>query len=170
MIVVGIVGILAAVAIPAFTKYIKKSRTSEAAGHLNKMYAGSVTYYMSDFTKLAGGSGVSLPKQFPGYQAQWENGGNMDCCTKPGGKCKGGDPVWASDEVWKALKFALADSHEYVPGYTGSGSGTDAKFTAVALGNLDCDDVFSEFKRDGFITSVGDVAGQTLPTVKNEME
>ena len=48
MIVVAIIGILAAVAIPAFSRYVKKSRTTEAFGHLNKMYAGSVTYYETD--------------------------------------------------------------------------------------------------------------------------
>jgi prepilin-type N-terminal cleavage/methylation domain-containing protein len=48
MIVVAIIGILAAVAIPAFSKYVKRSRTAEAVGHLNKMWAGSVTYYETD--------------------------------------------------------------------------------------------------------------------------
>ena len=169
MIIVGIIGILAVIAIPAFTRYIKRSRTTEAAGHLNKMWAGSVSYYMSDYTTLINGKGVSLEKQFPSPAGAWERGA-VDCCTLPGQRCPGGSPVWNSDVVWRALKFAIADPHSYVPGYTGADSGTNSKFTAGAYGNLNCDAIVSEFTRDGFVTATGDVAGQTQPMVKNEME
>jgi prepilin-type N-terminal cleavage/methylation domain-containing protein len=45
MIVVVILGILAAVAIPAFSRYIKRSKTAEASGNIAKIYQGQVTYY-----------------------------------------------------------------------------------------------------------------------------
>ena len=45
MIVVAIIGILAAVAIPAFMKYIKKSKTAEANQFLKKMSDAARTYY-----------------------------------------------------------------------------------------------------------------------------
>src|ERR1700686_3427093 len=44
MIVVAIIGILAAVAIPAFMKYIRRSKTTEAAMNIRKMYDWTVNY------------------------------------------------------------------------------------------------------------------------------
>jgi prepilin-type N-terminal cleavage/methylation domain-containing protein len=169
MIVVAIIGILAGVAIPAFTRYVRRSRTVEAAAHLNKMWAGSVTYYTSDLTGTdADGKPVPLAKQFPGPTAALEQ--TSHCCQLTGGRCPGGSPVWATDPVWLALKFALADAHTYMPAYTGgSGTGTAAQFTAQALGSQGCIKL-ATFTRQGYITAQGDPAGQTQPVVQNELE
>jgi type IV pilus assembly protein PilA len=168
MIVVGIIGILAAIAIPAFTRYVRKSRTSEAVGHLNKMWAGSVTYFMSDFANPSNPM-QSLPKQFPGPAGGMEV--THYCCEMTGGKCPANNTIWGTDGVWLALKFAIPDPHDYVPVYVSTATGSSSKFTATALGNLkNCDAITSEFTRDGYITATGDVAGQTQPLIKNELE
>lgn len=48
MIVVAIIGILAAIAIPAFLRYIKTSKVSEAEGMMKKMSEGAKAYFTSE--------------------------------------------------------------------------------------------------------------------------
>ena len=45
MIVVAILGILAALAIPAFIGYVRRSKTSEATGNLNSMFKSAASYF-----------------------------------------------------------------------------------------------------------------------------
>ena len=45
MIVVAIIGILAAIAIPAFVNYVKRSKTSEAGANLKSLFTGAAAYY-----------------------------------------------------------------------------------------------------------------------------
>src|SRR4051794_31378270 len=62
MIVVAIIGILAAVAIPAFMKYIRRSKTVEATMNVRKLYDSSVSYFEGEH---ATNKGAALAKQFP---------------------------------------------------------------------------------------------------------
>ena len=48
MIVVAIIGILAAIAIPALTKFIRKSKSSEARASIAKMYDAAAGFYQSE--------------------------------------------------------------------------------------------------------------------------
>jgi type IV pilus assembly protein PilA len=154
MIVVAIIGILAAVAIPAFMKYIKKSKTTEAREHVKKIYDGARAYWMDPNTASKTAIQANSP-QFPeptvGYTAA------AGCCAVTLGagteKCAPQAALWAGDP-WKDLKFSMDDPHYYAYAYTvsvGNAGAVDGthNFTALAQGNLDCDGTPSEFSMYG---------------------
>ena len=48
MIVVAILGILAALALPAFSEYLRKSKTSEAVTNLNNLFKSVSMFYTDE--------------------------------------------------------------------------------------------------------------------------
>ena len=145
MIVVAIIGILAAVAIPAFMKYIKKSKTSEARQFVKKIYEGAREYYMDRKGKR--GAISPIPAQFP-KPATARTPGKDVCCTG-GEKCEPKASLWTT-ATWVALKFSVDDPHYYTYTYLVSGE----KYTARANGDLDCDKEYSTFEMFGEINSI----------------
>jgi len=59
MIVVAIIGILAAIAIPNFLKYQAKSKQSEARANLTSIYTNALTWYAEHDTYSLGGHPVT---------------------------------------------------------------------------------------------------------------
>jgi type IV pilus assembly protein PilA len=121
MIVVAIIGILAAVAIPAFMDYMKKSKKTEASLQLNKIAKNSKVYYNTnaEYVQLDGG-------KLPGAWAA-------------GSACKVTTPetaAFAADSGWAALDFQVDEPNLFQYEYKAS-SLSDA--TATAEGDLDCD-------------------------------
>src|SRR5262245_215434 len=109
MIVVAIIGILAAVAIPAFMKYIRRSKTVEATTNLRKLYDSSVSYFESEHANKAQ---QIIAKQFPDPEV--DTPGTNPCCGQPGDKC---DPTKLSAKwktaTWAALNFSVDDPHYF---------------------------------------------------------
>lgn len=169
MIVVAIIGILAAVAIPAFMKYIRRSKTSEATMNIRKLFDSSVSYYTAEF---AARDGSILERQFPnsingdGTPADWAaqtcNGGDSQ-------KYQPAANTW-DDATWQALNFAVDDPHYYRYDYDSDGLGSDSQFTARANGDLNCDGNLSTFERIGNVDDENNVNGGAGVFSSNELE
>src|SRR5262249_36473126 len=133
MIVVAIIGILAAVAIPAFMKYIRRSKTTEASMNVRKMYDSSVSYFESEH---ADSTGSILAKQFPtAFAACMPAMGT--CCGSVGGKCAPNNNYW-TNATWTALNFSVDDPFYYCYAYNSGGTDTASTFRAGAYGDLNC--------------------------------
>lgn len=150
MIVIVILGVLAAVAVPAFIKYIQQAKTSEAYDKLSLLYRGSVAYIVNsneDVQRGVTGTGVAL--NFPPDVGPTPIAGT--CCGVPGAQCLSTAADWDTD-TWRDLNFQIADPHRYWYTYdSGATGGAGAHFTARANGDLDCDGNFSTFERCGIM-------------------
>jgi type IV pilus assembly protein PilA len=155
MVVVAIIGILAAVAIPAFMKYIRRSKTVEATMNVRKLFDSSVAYYEAEHATSAG---TVLARQFPATQAS--SPALAACCASVGGKC---DPaaqasVWRTP-TWSALNFSVDDPFYFSYAYASGGTDSSSTFVAGAQGDLDCDTTYSLFSRTGSVTAENNVTG-----------
>jgi len=149
MIVVAIIGVLAAVAIPAFMKYIAKAKTSEARNFVKKIYDGARAYYFD--RNYTGGMRMAItPRQFPSQAPSPQPPDPTVCCEK----CAPDAALW-SDESWIVLHFAVSDPAYFSYSYlVASGSERTGPYTARANGDLDCDGVLSTFEMYGTVNSV----------------
>jgi len=85
MIVVAIIGILAAVAIPSFMKYIRRAKTVEATMNVRKMFDSSVSYFEGEH---ANKTGQALARQFPTNAGPSPGAtATAACCGQKGDKC-----------------------------------------------------------------------------------
>ena len=165
MIVVAIIGILAAIAIPAFIKYVKQSKTSEAGLNLKTLGDGAASYYQVDHYTTAG---LPVPeKQFPTNDGTFNNAAfrSHPTAVPAGTKQSQNLTVWTS-EPWKSLKFSISKAHYYRYSYNATNaSGAADSFSSYAEGDLDADSTTSKFKLLGNTDGSGEI---TLTPVFNE--
>ena len=131
MIVVAIMGCLAAVAIPSLQKSVRRARTSEALMGLRKIFDGSVSYFDRDHTTS---TGSVIAPQFPASQARTPG-------LPPRGMKADPLPTDYTEATWEALSFAVSDPYYYTYQYVSSGIQDEATFRGLAFGDLDGDRV-----------------------------
>ena len=144
MIVIGIIGILSAVAIPGFVRYIRRSKTVEASMNVRRMYDSAVAYFQSERADAAGNI---VPREFPPNTGWVPVQGA--CCAQAGQKCAPNSGLWNA-LGWTILNFSVDDPHYYsYNGLRSVGTGANAgdRFLAMASGDLNCNGLYSLFWR-----------------------
>jgi type IV pilus assembly protein PilA len=119
MIVVAIIGILAAVAIPAFMEYMRKGKKSEADISLNRIGKSSKAYYVEN-SGYPQGTVAALP--------------DADSCDNTNKMFAVDSTIWTGP--WAALEFVMEEPHRFDYRYTSTASGL---YVATAHADLDCD-------------------------------
>ncbi|MFO0636434.1 MAG: type II secretion system protein [Nannocystaceae bacterium] len=189
MVVTAILGMLAAVAIPAVSAYFRRAKTAEARIQLVKLFDSTAAYFNAEHVDRGDvatlGSGAAVTNQAthrcpaPSGTPAGGSAGftpSIDCNLGPGGRCVpsgtgGGGPgyydlrEWTDNDMWNALNFGQEQAHFFHYNFTAanelSGFG-ECHFTAQAFGDLDGDLTYSTFERTGSGDRQGINAGPGL--------
>jgi type IV pilus assembly protein PilA len=153
MVVVAILGILAAVAVPAFVKYARRSKTSEAEVLLSLMFRGAVTYYSQERPQQGTGMGIAV-------QCVPSTAGPHPLVATADRQIF--DFPSASD-TWEALQFHTGDRLYFrytFEGINTCGAANTNAFTARAEGDLDGDVAFTSlFERAARANANSEIEG-----------
>ena len=180
MIVVAIIGVLAALAIYGVRKYLASAKTSEAKNTIGAISRGAAAAYERETTSaqlVAEGSSSSAASNDLCFSATAvpaviPKGNKYQPNTSEGKDFEMGDTVTG----WKCLKFSLTQPIYYQYSYLRGSVKTKAPvagvyFEAAALGDIDSDDVTSSFARTGTVnTATGNLILATQIYVDNEFE
>ncbi len=123
MIVVAILGLLAAIAIPTFTRFALKSKKVEAQLVLDKMMRDMRVYHHA---KSALPPSTNILPAVPACQT----GTDKTVSTAPS--------VWYSDPGWAALEFHVVDVGYFQYSWTKT---SDTEGVAQAIGDTGCDGI-----------------------------
>jgi len=182
MIVVAIIGVLAALAIYGVRRYLASAKTSEAKNTIGAISRAAQAAYerenaaseeVAEGTESKGashdlcGTATIVPANVPAgkkYQPLTTNGKDFDS----------GDMTTG----WKCLKFSMTQPHYYQYHYTkntaAANSTNPAKCAAncyetQAVGDLDGDTLTAQFSQTGIITN-GELKKATQIHIKDEYE
>ncbi len=140
MVVVAIIGILAAIAIPSISQYVAESKTTEANENLRSIADHAIAYYHAEHYFSDNGSNRS-DGFYPGCQTN-DNSAPSKCSTVnscTGLKISLGERINPNDidwntQPWVRLGFSIGSPMFYCYTYTTNNSVTT--FEATATGSL----------------------------------
>lgn len=158
-------GILAAVAIPSFIRYVRVSKAAEAREVLDQVRRGATEFIHSERYDDAG---TLQPRRFPAGNTGWVPA--LPCCQHAAGsacRATSGSGDWDGDP-WRALGFRREGRHYYQVRYASSGEGATARFEVEARADLDCDGTYSSYMLTGWIDADGNV--KTRQRIRDRLE
>ena len=132
MIVVAIIGILAAIAIPNFSKFQARAKQSEAKANLKAIYTAKQTNFGSEDTFVCSNSCF----------CDWSTGQEPRYsyfCTDSASDVQGLTPTGVAKIDGKDSRCTTAPGNE---------AGNDTSFTITASGNIDSDPTCDNWKID----------------------
>jgi type IV pilus assembly protein PilA len=182
MIVVAIIGVLAALAIYGVRKYLASAKTSEAKNTIGAISRGAAASYERESAAsqiVAEGSNSSAATNALCNSSNSVPSSAIPAGTKYQPKTNEGNDFETGDTLsgWKCLKFTLTQPIYYQYLYTKGGGKSKVAppagetFEAAAFGDLDADTVISTFARVGKAnTSTGQLVLATQVYIENEFE
>jgi type IV pilus assembly protein PilA len=155
MIVVAIVGILAALAIYGVSKYMKSSKTTEARNSIGQISKDAAAAYQrekmdgelleaKDTAKVSNTLCIEAALKVP-EKAVDIKGKKYQSSSKKDEDWQAGD----AKTGWKCLRFSMEAPQYYQYGYKGPADATATTFNATAEGDLDGDSTMSTFTMKG---------------------
>jgi type IV pilus assembly protein PilA len=173
MIVVAIIGVLAALAIYGVRKYIANAKTAEARMTIGRIAKDASAAYNRENMPgdvLALGAAAAVSNRLCSDSAAVPT----DIASVKGKKYQSNPTDWApvADAAtvgWKCLKFSMQDPQYYMYQYKATGSLTDGvgTFTAYAWGDLNGDTNTSQFALSGAVDATTKVV-RVAPNIAEE--
>ncbi|MCC6749221.1 MAG: hypothetical protein IT371_16280 [Deltaproteobacteria bacterium] len=143
----AVAGVLAAVAVPAFIKYLRRAKAVEAKESLASLQRATAAHYAAGRKK---GARYAFPTS-TGWAPE------KPCCgAGDQKKCPGGKEAFAH-QSFRALDFALTEPHYYQYRITSTGRGKRAAITLEARGDLNCNGKPSSYKVQGKLDAKGEL-------------
>ena len=170
MIVVAIIGVLAALAIYGVRKYLTNAKTAEARTALGRMAKDAQSAYeketMSQDVIALGGSELISRQLCPDAAAPVP----ADAADIKGGKYQSSPAEWKATG-WSCLKFTMSDPQYFQYDYSTTAPAVGPSvvgntFTAIAHGDLDGDDLLSTFS---FFGALQEASGDLVPTLADQI-
>jgi type IV pilus assembly protein PilA len=157
MITVGIIGVLAALAIFGVRRYLLHSKTAEAKNSLGQLAKDAKTAYERESMAAALLPAGAAAKQSCNLCASASNSIPTNIGQVTGRKFQSSPEAWLEDMDtpgvgFACLKFGLSDPQYYMYTYQGT-SGAAGVFTGSANGDLNGDGTTSTFKLAGKLVS-----------------